>query len=138
MIGDLEQETTYGHCPVEQNEQWIAKAWINVIGDGKEELRAWRRGKNWLSARNKSLNILKTLGTTTKPLVAEYYEEEYNKGTNENTNSDTVSGKEGSKARRKGQHILNAINSILEVISKDELKAISKVVNKKLSITCVR
>ena len=50
-----------GTTTVEKRERWIAKMWIDVIGDGINDLRPWKMGTNWLSENNRNIEIIESL-----------------------------------------------------------------------------
>eukprot|EP00112_Aurelia_sp_Birch-Aquarium-sp1_P003880 Seg1439.5 transcript_id=Seg1439.5/GoldUCD/mRNA.D3Y31 product="Transmembrane prolyl 4-hydroxylase" protein_id=Seg1439.5/GoldUCD/D3Y31 len=51
----------YGANHVTKGEKWIATTWINILGDGVNELRPWKMGTNWLSENNKKKDIIETM-----------------------------------------------------------------------------
>ena len=51
----------YGTNKVEKVEKWVATTWINIIGDGVNELRPWRMGCNWLSENNKNKKVIESM-----------------------------------------------------------------------------
>ena len=52
---------TTGTTTVKTGERWIAKMWVDVIGDGISDLRPWKMGTNWLSENNKNIEIIESL-----------------------------------------------------------------------------
>ena len=56
-IGNLDPLSYQGSCRVKKGEKWVAKIWININGDGKQELRAWKMGHNWLAPNNYNKEI---------------------------------------------------------------------------------
>ena len=56
-IGNLDPLSYQGSCRVKKGEKWVAKIWININGDGKQELRAWKMGQNWLAPNNYNKEI---------------------------------------------------------------------------------
>jgi len=54
-------ESLIGSTQVKQGERWIAKMWIDIIGDGVKDLRPWKMGTNWLSENNKNKKIIEEL-----------------------------------------------------------------------------
>ncbi|XP_065657221.1 transmembrane prolyl 4-hydroxylase isoform X2 [Hydra vulgaris] len=51
-LGEMEPKVLSGITLVSKGELWSAKMWINIIGDGVNELRGWRSGSNFLSTQN--------------------------------------------------------------------------------------
>ena len=62
-IGGLDPFSYQGSCEVKKGEKWVAKIWININGDGKNELRAWKMGHNWLAENNRNEEIITALRT---------------------------------------------------------------------------
>lgn len=62
-IGGLDPFSYQGSCEVKKGEKWVAKIWININGDGKNELRAWKMGHNWLEKNNRNEGIITALRT---------------------------------------------------------------------------
>lgn len=60
-IGNLDPLSYQGSCRVKKGEKWVAKIWININGDGKRELRAWKMGHNWLTPSNYNKEIIHAL-----------------------------------------------------------------------------
>lgn len=60
-LGELDPLSYQGSCQVQKGEKWVAKIWININGDGKEELRAWKMGHNWLARNNYNKEIVHAL-----------------------------------------------------------------------------
>ena len=60
-IGNLDPLSYQGSCRVKKGEKWVAKIWININGDGKRELRAWKMGHNWLAPSNYNKEITSAL-----------------------------------------------------------------------------
>lgn len=60
-LGDLDPFSYQGSCQVKKGEKWVAKIWININGDGKHELRAWKMGHNWLAQTNYNKEITDAL-----------------------------------------------------------------------------
>ena len=59
-MGALDAFSGHGDC-VSSGEKWIANIWIDIIGDGKHELRSWRSGTNWIKPGNKKDATIYTL-----------------------------------------------------------------------------
>ena len=136
MVGIQDNDCTYGHCAVKEGSKWFATARINAIGDGEIDLRAWRRGINWLQDIEKYPNIMKRIGSNKPKTKAEDYKEDFErfKSVEENQANQTISRSEEKKAT---SHVLSAVNVLLNAIDNDGLKTIAKVVHKKLRLTCV-
>lgn len=60
-LGELDPLSYQGSCHVQKGEKWVAKIWVNINGDGKEELRAWKMGHNWLARNNYNKEIVNAL-----------------------------------------------------------------------------
>ena len=60
-ISALDPLSYHGGCDVKKGEKWVANIWINVVGDGKEEFKAWKMGTNWLAENKQDKQIVNTL-----------------------------------------------------------------------------
>lgn len=60
-MGQMDPQSIAGSAPVTRGVQWTAKMWLNIIGDGVNELRPWKMGANWLSKNNKNNEIVEEL-----------------------------------------------------------------------------
>lgn len=60
-LGNLDPFSYQGSCQVQKGEKWVAKIWLNINGDGKRELRAWKMGHNWLAQNNYNKEIVHAL-----------------------------------------------------------------------------
>ena len=136
MLGLQDNDSLYGHCAVNSGSKWVARARINVIGDGEIDLRAWRRGINWLQSTEKYPNIMKKIGSNKSRTKVEDYKDDFERFKFEEDiiKNNTITQTE---AKRKPSHILNAVNILLNAVDDDGLSAIAKVVHKKLRLTCV-
>ena len=136
MVGIQENDITYGHCAVKEGNKWFATTRINVIGDGEVDLRAWRRGVNWLQDIEKYPNIMKKLGSNKPKTIAEDYKEDFErfKFEEEKKVNKTINHLEEEKAP---SHIIKAVNILLNAIDNDGLRTVANVVHKKLRLTCV-
>ena len=78
----------------------MANIWININGDGRKELRAWKMGHNWLAENNLNheiINALKSKDVVDEPRQENRYTRESNiRDINElqthATNIDTIEG----------------------------------------------
>lgn len=136
MLGTHENDSLFGHCRVKSGSKWTATARINIIGDGEIDLRAWRRGVNWLQNPQKYSNILKKIGSSISRTKFEEYKDDFERFKFEEDfrENKTFSGRSENKPP---SYVLNAVNMLLNAIDNDGLSAISKVVHKKLRLTCV-
>ena len=57
-MSSLDPLSFYGSNKVGNTDKWVATTWINIIGDGVNELRPWRMGSNWLSENNKNKEVI--------------------------------------------------------------------------------
>lgn len=132
-IGGLDNAMYYGHCDVNKGEKWIATNWINIDGDGNNELRAWKKGSNLIShtKTGESENILRTMRKKRESIRTDIIEEEMK--------DDMEDAKEWTfdDNRPKERHVLNAVTSLLETLKEDELRSVSKIVHEKLEMLCV-
>ncbi|XP_066929960.1 transmembrane prolyl 4-hydroxylase-like [Clytia hemisphaerica] len=60
-MGQLEARTISGITPVQGQNAWSAKMWLNIIGDGVHELKPWRMASNWLKSPNKKEGLIERL-----------------------------------------------------------------------------
>ena len=83
-IGNLDPLSYQGSCSVKKGEKWVAKIWININGDGKRELRAWKMGHNWLASNNYNKEITYALQAEITDKVAT--ENKYTRDKNDSEN----------------------------------------------------
>lgn len=83
-IGNLDPLSYQGSCGVKKGEKWVAKIWININGDGKRELRAWKMGHNWLAPNNYNKDITSALQAeiTKEPATENKYTRDKNDSEN--------------------------------------------------------
>ena len=132
MVGDLHQESMTAHCEVLKGEKWIATSWINIIGDGDLELRAWRRGYNLLRGKT---NIYDMLGTNESRLHHEPFEEEYLKDIEQKNN--TMGDIPGYYKHKPPSNALQALNFLFNEMTGNQLKLLANTVEKKLGLQCI-
>lgn len=60
-MSGLDPLSFYGTNKVGKKEKWTATTWVNIVGDGVNELRPWRMGSNWLSDNNKNKRIIEEM-----------------------------------------------------------------------------
>jgi len=60
-MSSLDPLSFYGTNEVAEIDKWVATTWINIIGDGVNELRPWRMGCNWLSKNNKNKIVIESM-----------------------------------------------------------------------------
>ena len=138
MVGTLDNDCLYGHCAIAKGDKWIATTRINVIGDGQDDLRAWRRGTNWMQDIEKYPNIMKRMGSLRSPTKLEEYKEDFERHRLEGIDNGNKTVDHRSEPHRKApSHVLNAVNTLLNAVDLDGLKTIAGVVHKKLRLTCV-
>ena len=84
-MGALDAFAGHGDCKSKNGEKWVANIWIDIIGDGKHQLRSWKGGTNWIKPGNKDIEIYRTLGNPDLKPKSDYlrfkerYSEEKNK-----------------------------------------------------------
>ena len=138
MLGERDNDSLFGHCAVGKGEKWIATARVNVIGDGDVDLRAWRRGFNWMQNIDKYPNIMKKIGSTESRTKIEQYKEDFERFKfDENKNENRTVSHGHAHSRPAPSPILNAVNILLNEVDKEGLSKIAAVVHKKLRLTCV-
>lgn len=71
-MGALDAFSGHGDCST-SGEKWIANIWIDIIGDGKRELRSWKSGTNWIKPGNKDADIYTVLGNPKLKPKPDYY-----------------------------------------------------------------
>ena len=101
-MGELDPFSYQGSCAVKGGEKWVAKIWININGNGKEELRAWKMEHNWLAENNRNGEITKALRTdiSEENTAENKYTREKNRFDNEVKDSwDGNSGDEASSKK---------------------------------------
>ncbi|XP_022799755.1 transmembrane prolyl 4-hydroxylase-like [Stylophora pistillata] len=76
-LGELDPLSYQGSCYVQKGDKWVAKIWININGDGDEELRVWKMGHNWLAKNNYNEEIVNALRS-------EIHQNKYARDINEN------------------------------------------------------
>eukprot|EP00112_Aurelia_sp_Birch-Aquarium-sp1_P014623 Seg3171.3 transcript_id=Seg3171.3/GoldUCD/mRNA.D3Y31 product="Transmembrane prolyl 4-hydroxylase" protein_id=Seg3171.3/GoldUCD/D3Y31 len=138
MVGPLDNDCLYGHCAVAKGDKWIATTRLNVIGDGEDDLRAWRRGTNWMQDFERYPNIVKRMGSLRSPTKLEEYKEDFERHRLEGIDNGNKTVDHKTEPHRKTpSHVLNAVNTLLNAVDLDGLKTIAGVVHKKLRLTCV-
>ncbi len=138
MVGERNDDALHGHCAVTKGDKWLATTWLNVIGDGTDELRAWKRGINWLQNKDKYRNIFHKMGSNASRDTIEDYKKEFEKFRFEEIKNENKTVKhEKNSIRKKPSAVLNAVSSLLDIVDKKGLEQIANVVHKKLSLTCV-
>eukprot|EP00794_Sanderia_malayensis_P007661 gene7662-8498_t len=60
-IYTLDPLSLNGATRLDDGEKWIASTWVNIIGDGVNELRPWKMGNNVLSWNNLRKDIIKEM-----------------------------------------------------------------------------
>ncbi len=138
MVGERNDDALHGHCAVAKGEKWLATTWLNVIGDGEDDLRAWKRGINWLQNKHRYLRLFNKLGSNVSRDVVEDYKKEFQQFKFEEIKNENKTVRHDKAGKRKAPaHVLNAVTSLLSAIDKKGLQSIANVVHKKLSMTCV-
>lgn len=132
MMGELHQEALTAHCEVIKGSKWIASSWINIIGDGDLELKAWRRGFNLLHVKK---NIYDMLGTNEQKLTYEVYKEEFMADIEEKNN--TLSEIPGYYKHKLPSSASQALKILFNEMTPEQLKLIASTVEKKLGLQCV-
>lgn len=135
MLGNSDNDCLFGHCAVENGEKWVATARLNVIGDGEIDLRAWRRGINWLQNAEKYPNIMKKIGSHQSRTKVEEYKDDFERFKSEEIKVNKSDHKMHEKKTQ--SHVLNAVTILLNAVDSSGLNTIAKVVHKKLRLTCV-
>ncbi|KAK3737073.1 hypothetical protein QZH41_013883 [Actinostola sp. cb2023] len=90
----LDPRALLGDCQVTKGEKWIANVWINIIGDGVNELKSWKMDTNWLSQNNLNSDIISSLKAKYVQGVDEAHENRYTRAKNTlgDTSSDNIEG----------------------------------------------
>lgn len=76
----LDPMSYHGGCEVTKGEKWVANIWINIVGDGEKDFKAWKMGNNWLAHRERNRDVLGDLEIETprKPSMENRYTREKN------------------------------------------------------------
>ena len=84
----LDPLSYHGECAVKKSEKWVANIWINVVGDGQTNFKAWKSETNWLAKNNLDNEIVEPLTNkeVTKELRERSFEMRYSKDKNTNNN----------------------------------------------------
>ena len=79
-LSALDPMSYHGGCDVTKGEKWVANIWINIVGDGKQDFRAWKMGSNWLAHRERNRDVLGALEVEIpqKPTLNNRYTKEKN------------------------------------------------------------
>lgn len=87
-LSALDPRALVGECQVTKGEKWIAHMWMNVIGDGINELKSWKTGSNWLSKNNRNDEVISSLAANYIPVdeSEEKKENRYTRGKNSGGN----------------------------------------------------
>lgn len=138
MVGRKDNDALVGHCPVRKGEKWLATTWLNVIGDGEDELRAWRRGINWLQNKEKYSNIFNKIGSDASRTNIEEYKMDFEQFKIEEVKLENRTVREEvSRPRKSSSTAASAVESLLLIIDKEGLEQIASVVHNKLRMQCV-
>ena len=151
-MGALDAFSGHGDC-ASSGEKWIANNWIDIIGDGKHELRSWRSGTNWIKPGNKDADIYTALGNPDLKAKSDYsqFKERYSaaKNTGPDTNVKigdvrlhfdnhghntlTESGEKVARSDSQEQdNILQSVLLLLDELRQDELDMVAKRLRKKM------
>ena len=107
----------YGTNKVEKVEKWVATTWINIIGDGVNELRPWRMGCNWLSENNKNKKIIESMRNDDFIEGEEYLHDAKLTALDGNDDYDDNIGGGGSlkdEVERIGKEVVNESKSVVQ------------------------
>ncbi|XP_028417038.1 transmembrane prolyl 4-hydroxylase-like [Dendronephthya gigantea] len=134
-MGALDAFSSHGDC-VSDGEKWIANIWIDIIGDGKHELRSWKSGTNWIKPGNKKdAEIYTYLGNPDLKQSSNYtqFKERYSPvmNTKPETNTDfqeTRSGKNLGHSK-----ILQSVLLLLAELKQDELYIVADKLRKEMT-----
>ena len=96
-VGNLDPLSYQGSCRVKKGEKWVAKIWININGDGKRELRAWKMGHNWLAPNNYNTDVTYALQAEIKKEAATENKYTRDKNGSENKELDDVHNLKSNK-----------------------------------------
>ena len=155
-MGALDAFSGHGDCGA-NGEKWIANIWIDIIGDGKHELRSWKSGTNWIKPGTKDIELYAALGNLDLRPKSDYdqFKERYSPAMNMrpdtnvnigdirlhfddlNQNSATESRADfiGAKQEESPGHskILQSVLLLLDEIKQNELEVVSDVLKRKTS-----
>ncbi len=155
-MGALDAFSGHGDC-VSKGEKWIANIWIDIIGDGKHELRSWKSGTNWIKPGSKDAEVYTALGNPDlKPKsVYSQFVERYSAAKNigpdtnvkigdvrlhfDNFGEDTVTGGSGYVAGAeeggtlKHRKILQSVLLLIDELRHDELDVAAERLKKRVS-----
>lgn len=157
-MGALDAFSGHGDC-VSNGEKWIANIWIDIIGDGKHELRSWKSGTNWIKPGNKDVEVYKALGNPDLKPKSDYskFKERYSSAKNigpdtnvkigdvrlhfnnlgENTVTRSSGNVAGAKEDKNSGHtkILQSVLLLLDELRQDELDVVADRLRKRMSPT---
>jgi hypothetical protein len=157
-MGALDSFSGHGDC-VSNGEKWIANIWIDIIGDGKHELRSWKSGTNWIKPGNKDVEVYKALGNPDLKPKSDYskFKERYSSAKNigpdtnvkigdvklhfnnlgENTVTRSSGNVAGAKEDKNSGHtkILQSVLLLLDELRQDELDVVADRLRKRMSPT---
>ncbi|XP_031556319.1 transmembrane prolyl 4-hydroxylase-like [Actinia tenebrosa] len=63
-LSAVDPRALVGGCDVRKGEKWIANAWININGDGINDLISWKSAANWMSGNNRNDEVITALKRT--------------------------------------------------------------------------
>ena len=160
-MGALDAFAAHGDCKTQGGEKWVAKIWIDILGDGKHELRSWKSGTNWIKPGNNNVEIYSMLGNPDLKPKSDYlqFKERYSEEKNTlpqmnvkindinlhyqyDTNKPvTNSHAEGVQPRpntmSQSSRTLQSVILLLEELDQNELEIIAGVLRSKIKPTTV-
>lgn len=112
-MGGLDPFSYQGSCAVKKGEKWVAKIWININGDGKKELRAWKMGHNWLAENNRNEEMTNDLRTELAEETAteNKYTRENNRFDNEVKDSRNVNSEDEASSKKYSETLRESLRS---------------------------
>lgn len=132
-IGGLDNVMYYGYCDVNKGEKWIVINWINIDGDGNNELWVWKKGSNFILyiKIGESENIFWMMWKKRESIWIDIIEEEMK--------DDMEDVKEWifDDNCLKERYVFNVVIFFLEIFKEDEFCSVFKIVYEKLEMLCV-
>lgn len=155
-MGALDAFSGHGDCP-SHGEKWIANIWIDIVGDGKRQLKSWKSGTNWIKSGYKDNEVYTILGNPSLKPKSDYYlfKARYSPSKNigpdknikiadarlhfSNIGQSSVPESSGEVTEEKenkllgNSKIMQSILLLLDELNKDELSMINEMLKKRMS-----
>ena len=147
-MGALDAFSAHGDC-VSNGEKWIANIWIDIIGDGKQQLMSWKSGKNWIKPGNTETEIYSVLGNPDLKPMSNYlqFKERYSSAKNFGPKTNVKIGdvrlhlnnhknEDVEKTKTIPQsNVLKSVILLLNELRQDEVEVVAGILRNKMQLS---